>query len=189
MAIKQQNTIDENGTAQANPRVGVGFAVTVAAFDAPQAIKNVSNFVCTGLNDQATINNAINSIAQPTGIVVLSAGNFNCNAPVHTRKGISLLGAGRQTRLIAKFGDGTGVIIHNGTTRDNVQVSNLAIFGEGRDIHGILWNTGDSGFDEGPWPDANPLSYIDIADVARSGVSISGDSNRDIIGKRVRVLA
>lgn len=176
--------------AQANNAgSGAGFAVTVAASNAPQSMKDNADFVCNGNNDQATINSAMASIAQLGGVVALSPGNFNCKSPVKTRKRISLVGSGRSTRLIAKFGGYGAVIVADGTNEDKMEVANLAIIGEGNDTHGIQWHiTSSSGFDEGSPDSSNRIADVYISNVKRSGVYISGGSNRAIMVERVRVL-
>ena len=168
---------------------GAGFAVTVAASNAPQAMKNAADYVCNGSHDQATINTAIGSIAQQGGTVVLSPGNFNCKSPVKTRKRVTLAGSGRATRLIAKFGGYGGVIVAAANNQDKMEVTNLAIIGEGNDTNGILWQiTRDAGFDEGSPDAANRISDVYISNVKRNGISVTGGANRALMVERVRVL-
>jgi hypothetical protein len=51
--------------------------------------------VCTGIADEATINNAISDLATPGGVVRLSEGSFNLNSPILlNRSSVSLLGQG-----------------------------------------------------------------------------------------------
>lgn len=173
---------------QAAP-TGGGFATTVAAVNAPQSMKDVADFVCNGSNDQNTINAAINSMVPLGGVVLLSPGNFNCFAPVRTRKRTSLVGSGRATRLVAKSDAMIAVISSRTTAEDKMEVAHLAIIGEGRFTNGISWNiTSNVGFDEGSPDASNRISDVYVSNVGRSGISLSGGRNRGPMVQRVRVL-
>jgi len=166
--------------------------VSVAASNAPQAMKSAADFVCSGSNDHVQINQAIERVSAPGsvgGVVSLSPGTFNCGAPVRTQKRVTLAGAGWATRLVAKFGGFGGVIVADSDHEDKMTVAHLAIIGEGRDTNGILWNiTSNAGFDEGSPDASNHISDVYVSNVRRSGIVISGPRNRGCMVERARVL-
>jgi Right handed beta helix region len=111
--------------AMASPGTGSRpMRITVAAKDAPAYIKAEANYVCTGTNDQTTINAAIAEAAtgpiagsseRALNAVELSGGYFYCSGAILLRSGVDVMGAGpfasvlRAVNLTAATGAGSRV--------------------------------------------------------------------------------
>lgn len=80
--------VDENGGLFTAP--GASGTVLVAASDAPDIIKAAAQYVCTGVNDQLIINEAINTVGE--GEVRLSGGNFYLTGDIIPKDRIVLYG-------------------------------------------------------------------------------------------------
>ena len=135
----------------------------VAASDARQDAKDGAHFVCTGTDDQNTINQAIGELGELGGLVRLTAGTFNCSGAVRLNRRVSLLGTGRASILKAigtwQGFDGSdfgGVIEPADAGTDKTLVGFLAINGNrysGGDTCGIYYNINSKAeFDQGPDP-------------------------------------
>lgn len=158
---------------------GEVFSITVAANDAPTAVKDAADYVCDGTADQVQINAAIVAAAgsgvatgdsdAPTnmyGRVLLSAGQFKIESPILMKTGVHLQGAGPLTRLQAVgldvstddagSGVGAAVIKLLDNTVHVTHVSDLWIngnYGSGGSCHGIHYaNGGDTSY----YPDFSP---------------------------------
>ena len=137
--------------ASATPGVGSRpMRITVASKDAPAYIRAEANYVCTGTNDQNTINAAIAEAAtgpiagsseRALNAVELSGGQYNCSGSVLLRSGVDVLGAGpfasilRAVNLTAASGAGTRVGL--------VKLFDLNTHGCG--IHGMTLEGGGAG--------------------------------------------
>lgn len=113
---------------------------TVAASNSSTAVKASADYVCDGVNDEATINSAINSLGVVGGRVVLLEGTFNIDMDATSFKSIvmpsniTLEGQGNSTILKAPTGGATGnmkFILNSDTTNgnSNIVVRNLMIDG------------------------------------------------------------
>lgn len=155
-------------------------------------MKDAADYVCSGSNDQATINDAVQA-AYPGasglgGVVQLSPGTFNCSGAVKLRRRTSLLGAGRATILSASSGWGGGVIepFDNGT--DKVSVGFLAIDGNYQNVHGIYFNVTDNGsFDDGSPDAANFFTDLYIYAPGLDGIRFEGSRMRAANVSKIRV--
>ncbi|MBW2638459.1 MAG: right-handed parallel beta-helix repeat-containing protein [Deltaproteobacteria bacterium] len=111
----------------------------VAASDATAKVKQYADYVCTGSNDDVTIEEAINSLPASGGRVVLSEGNFVLSSSIDISKSsVSLEGSGAGTVIkgaidtsYIKIGYGCG----------DIKISNLKLVGSdqtsGRGIEAI----------------------------------------------------
>ena len=175
----------------AQPGAGTCFSILVAASNAPQAMKDVADYVCSGTSDQSQINAAVNEANQNDnlgGVVTLSPGTFTCNGPIFMRKRVSLVGAGRATRIVSAAAYG-GVIRTATNAEDKINIAHLAIHGQGQNNDGILLNaTSNAGFDEGSPDAANHVSDVYISNVGKSGIVVTGSRARATMITRVRVL-
>lgn len=86
--MTQPVAVDENGGLWT--AAGASGTVLVAASDAPDIIKAAAQYVCTGVNDQFTINAAIQAVGK--GEVRLSGGNYNITAEITLIDDITLTG-------------------------------------------------------------------------------------------------
>lgn len=124
--------------------------ITVAAKDAPAYIKNDANYVCTGTNDQNTINAAIAEAAtgpiagsseRALNAVELSGGQYYCSGAILLRSGVDVAGAGafasvlRAVNLTTASGAGSRVGL--------VKLFDLNTHGCG--IHGFTLEGGGAG--------------------------------------------
>ncbi|WP_117212236.1 right-handed parallel beta-helix repeat-containing protein [Allorhizocola rhizosphaerae] len=102
------------GAAQAGPGVGSRpLRITVAAKDAPAYIKAEANYVCTGTNDQNTINAAIAEAAtgpvagsseRALNAVELSGGQYYCSGSILLQSGVDVAGAGMFASVLRAVG-------------------------------------------------------------------------------------
>jgi len=181
----------QSGAAQA-AGPSSGFAITVAANSAPQSLKDVADFVCNGVNDQVTIQQAIDSIQSKSngsplgGTVVLSPGSFWCSGPIKLRERIELVGSGRATIINANQSFAGAVVQILETER--TAVSNLAIHGGQNSVHGILINVKNRPAVR-HHPDAtNYIDNVYIYNVGKHGVYLTGNQCRASILSRIRVF-
>jgi hypothetical protein len=109
--------------------IAAGNTIVVAASGASAKIKAGADYVCTGTNDQNTINSAISSVASAGGTVRLSAGTFTISAPVTiTASSISLEGTGVSTKLNVPEGTDISYAIEiTGTGTVEVKIRKLYI--------------------------------------------------------------
>ena len=108
--------------------------VLVAASDATDKVKQYADFVCTGSNDDATIESAIDSLPTSGGRVVLSEGTFTFGSSLNIMKSnITLEGSGFAT-LIQGAISGNYILVGDGSTAlSNIKICNLRINGGGLD--------------------------------------------------------
>jgi hypothetical protein len=167
------------------------FAQLVASSEAPQSMKDAADFVCTGTNDQRTINQALVAASPGAnglgGAVALSPGRFNCSAAVKVRRRTALVGSGRASIIRATRSWSGGLIeaATNGT--DKVTVSNLGLDGEYTSVHGIYFNITTQDFDDGSPDAANYITDVYIHATGGNGVHITGSRARAGCVTRVRV--
>ncbi len=164
----------------------------VAAANAPQSMRDVADYVCSGSNDQATINEALQSTYPDTnglgGVVQLSPGTFNCSGSVRMRRRTSLIGAGRASILKATTGWGGGIIETFDAGTDKVSVAFLGIDGDYKNVHGIHFNVTDDGsFDDGSPDAANFLTDVYIHAPGLDGVRFEGGRMRAANVSKVRI--
>jgi len=165
-----------------------GFATRVASSEAPQAMQDAADFVCTGNADQITINQAINAQSGLGGVVTLSPGRFYCTGPVRVRSKTMLTGSGRASVLTATQSWSGALIQTNSSSVDKVTICNLALDGTNKDISGILLNvTSDANFEDGSPDAANYITDVYVYKVGRHGVHLTGSRNRAACLTRVRV--
>lgn len=175
-------------SGQASAAIGTsGFSVLVAASDAPQPMIDVADYVCTGNNDDQTINAAINSQKNLGGTVALSPGNFNCSGPVKVRSRIALVGSGRASviRAVSSWSGGLIEAFDSGT--DKISISNLGLHGQNKKLDGILLNVTQKNFDDYSPDAANYITDVYVYAMGGNGVHITGSRNRGACITRVRV--
>jgi hypothetical protein len=84
------------------------YSILIAALDAPQAIKNVADYVCDGAADEVEINNAIQNNyftmawGIPTITIKLSEGTFFISNSINVDKNASIIGAGNNRTFLVK---------------------------------------------------------------------------------------
>ena len=165
-----------------------GFATLVAASNAPQSMKDAADYVCSGSNDQSTINEAINSQTSIGGVVALSPGRFNCSGAIKVRSRIALVGSGRASVIRATSSWSGAMIEAFNTSTDKVTISDLALDGEYKDVNGILLNvTRKDNFEDGSPDAANYITDVYIHAVRGNGLHLTGRHNRGYCVTRVRV--
>ena len=184
-------------TPQPNGAADHFSGIIVAAADASAVEKDGAHFVCSGTNDHAIINQAINSLGDIGGLVRLTAGTYNCAGAIKLNRRISLIGVGRGTKLKAigtwAAYDGVaqgGVIEPADSGIDKTLVGFLTIDGnrwDGGDTRGIYYNINSKDdFDEGP--DAGHyFTDIYIYRTQRHGFHITGSHMRATKATRLRV--
>jgi hypothetical protein len=154
--------------------------VVVASADAPGDVKSAAQFVCTGTNDEAKINSAINVAAalvsrnptspggaQQQGRVVLTGGRFNIDNPILMQTGVWLQGQGFLTEVRARANNGAGVIKLAQVDAHLCTVSHMWINGNsvaGGTCNGIDFDMTASG-DTDEYPATDPDAYHLITDV------------------------
>jgi len=121
--------------------------VFVAASDARSEVKSLADFVCTGSNDDVTIEQAINSLPAAGGRVVLSEGNFILGSSIDILKNnVTLEGQGAGTVIKGAIGT-SYIIVGNGSTAlSNIKIANLAIDGTGQTSGNGIYFYGGSGY-------------------------------------------
>jgi len=165
-----------------------GFSVLVAASNAPQNMLDIADYVCTGGNDQDTINEAINSQSKLGGVVALSPGSFNCSGPVKVRSRVTLVGSGRSSVMRATTAWSGAMIEAYSTSTDKVTISDLGLDGEYKNVGGILLNvTTKNSFEDGSPDAANYITDVYIHAVRGNGLHMTGRHNRGYCITRVRV--
>jgi len=165
-----------------------GFSILVAASNSPQSMQDAADYVCTGNNDQNTINEAINSQANLGGVVALSPGSFRCSGPVKVRSRVALVGSGRASVLRAANAWSGAMIEAANTSTDKVTIADLALDGEYKNVTGILLNiTRKDNFEDGSPDAANYITDVYIHGVRGNGVHLTGRHNRGYCVTRVRV--
>ncbi|NLM29961.1 MAG: glycosyl hydrolase, partial [Methanomicrobiales archaeon] len=80
--------------------------ITVAASDSTSTVKAQADYVCSGSNDQAKIQSAINALPARGGIVQLSEGTFNCAGSILPKAHTTLKGKGDDKTFIRFTNDG-----------------------------------------------------------------------------------
>lgn len=104
--------------------------ITVAASDSLK--KDLADYVCDGTDDQEEINNAIASLPDTGGMVVLLEGTYNISASIKILKSnVTLIGCGWATKLFLVNGANCNVIeVGDGATAlENVTIARLQIDG------------------------------------------------------------
>jgi hypothetical protein len=161
-----------SGTALAwgNPSAASGAvgAVLVASNDAPQAVKDIADYVCDGTADNVEINNAItNATGQGgRGKVQLTGGRFFIASSIVMQTGVWLAGSGpitevRAINISATVGSGTDPAIiklidvntHLTYLSDMWLNGNASSGGTG---HGVYYESASSGDSHSAYPDTSP---------------------------------
>lgn len=104
--------------------------VLVVSSDAADSVKQAARAakavlgeriqICDGVSDQIEINKAIDTLPGSGGLVVLTAGGFNSDAPVEwTKDNVWLRGSGRGSTVL-NFSKNTGTMVTNWNTSINV---------------------------------------------------------------------
>jgi parallel beta-helix repeat protein len=119
-------------TAAAAPSKPLECTVFVAASDARSEVKALADYVCTGTNDDVTIEQAFAALPAAGGRVKLSEGTFTFNSSLDILKSnVSLEGSGPGTKLFLANGANVSVIVvgNGATTLSNIKICNLLIDG------------------------------------------------------------
>ncbi|MEK3717698.1 phage tail-collar fiber domain-containing protein [Paenibacillus sp. FSL R7-0333] len=103
----------------------------VAASNSTQEGKDGADFVCSGENDQISINAAIAALPANGGGITLLEGSYNITSPVKINKNnVSIRGNGSGTELkrvwVEKYFDGMLIVAANGCTIENLQINGMA---------------------------------------------------------------
>jgi hypothetical protein len=116
---------------------GLRFATkVVAAHDSLDTAKNHADYVCTGTNDQATINTAIQALPLTGGKVLLMEGHYMCQAnlsvtgaEIALRNGVCLegMGAGTIIQFINGFTSVATAWLVGGISLSQPSIRNLAL--------------------------------------------------------------
>ena len=105
----------------------------VAAYNSSTAEKNLADFVCDGVSDQAEVNAAINTASTLTaggGTVLMLSGQYTIDNTIFVNSNTTLKGVGYATKILAHANLGTMYLIQtNGTTANNITISDLQIDG------------------------------------------------------------
>jgi parallel beta-helix repeat protein len=118
--------------AAAAPAKPLEATVFVAASDARSEVKDMADFICTGTNDDITIENAISLLPAAGGKVKLSEGTFTLGSSIDILKSnVSLEGSGPGTKIFLANGANTHVIVvgNGATALSNIKICNLLIDG------------------------------------------------------------
>jgi parallel beta-helix repeat protein len=128
------------GFPTAAPSKPLEDTIFVAASDARPEVKALADFVCTGTNDDVTIENAINALPAAGGKVKLSEGTFILGSSIDIlRSNVTLEGSGPGTKLFLANGANTDVItVGNGSlSLSKIKISNLSIDGNKANQDGL----------------------------------------------------
>ena len=189
----------DSASAQVTAQIAGSFSVLIAASNAPQDLKDIADFVCSGTDDQVQINQAINELipnrSDLGGTVQLSPGTFFISDKIRMRPRVSLIGSGRATILKAmsewqSHNDPSltgGVIEPNDLGIDKVHVASLAIDGNRKNIHGIFFNITQQLFDDGSPDAANAFTDLYIYRPGQDGIRFTGTRMRGSQLSRIRV--
>lgn len=130
----------QSAIEQLSQHINKGRSVTVivAAHNAKETTKISADFVCNGVDDQITIQRAIDSIKDSGGVVSLSEGVFNVNATqganwaghttaaaIRLYSNITLQGQGRST--VIRLGDRQDTSIRNTSVISNASFNETGI--------------------------------------------------------------
>lgn len=112
-------------------QTGRSVTYTVAASDALDIVKAQADYVCTGSDDQNTIQSALDALPDGGGWVSLSQGIFNLSASIDLSSNQILSGCGNSTILTTST---VGLIFlsavgGNGTEKTGIIISDLQIDG------------------------------------------------------------
>ncbi len=117
-------------------RQTINSVITVAASDAPEAVRNSADFVASAIGSQAAINAAIAALPASGGVIQLTEGTFTILHTDGTLGGINIdrsnvifQGRGNSTRLILADNQNTNVIRIIGDGLSNVTIRDLYING------------------------------------------------------------
>lgn len=189
-----------NAFAQVDAAIGGSFSILIAASDAPQEMKDVADIVCSGVNDQNEINQAIGRLTPSRrtslgGSIQLSPGNFYISNQIRMRPRVSLIGSGRSTILKAtgewnSRNDSNvmgGVIEANSLGIDKVHVASLAIDGNRQNVHGIFFHITEKYFDDGSPDAANSFTDLYIWRTGGDGIRFTGSRMRAAQLSRIRI--
>jgi len=115
-------------TAAAAPSKPAEATVFVAASDARPEVKALADYVCSGSNDDVTIEKAISALPAAGGRVVLSEGNYTLGSSIDILKSnVTLEGQGPGTVIKGAIGT-SYIIVGNGSTAlSNIRICNLKI--------------------------------------------------------------
>ncbi|WP_339311740.1 right-handed parallel beta-helix repeat-containing protein [Paenibacillus sp. FSL M7-0896] len=102
----------------------------VAASNSTHGGKDGADFICTGENDQTTINAAIAALPPKGGGITLLEGSYNISSPVQVNKNnVSIRGNGNGTELkrvwVEEYFDGVLIVAASGCTIENLQINGM----------------------------------------------------------------
>jgi hypothetical protein len=111
-----------------------GHSVIIAAVNSAETSKQKADFVCTGEGDQAIINQAIASLPEAGGSVLLLEGNYDIRREegklggiLIERSNVTLMGVGAATKLIQAPNQNTNVIRIIGEGVSHVTIRDLYV--------------------------------------------------------------
>lgn len=122
----------------------------VAPSTAPQEWKDAADYVCTGTNDQNTINTALTATAgNGPGGVQLMGGLYYIGGSIIMRRAQTLNGVGMLTELRATSSFQAAMIKNNADGDNMLTISNLLVNGNFLGVHGIQILNGSTSFPQG----------------------------------------
>jgi hypothetical protein len=167
--------------------IATGYTLVVAASNATTRVKSGADYVCSGTNDQTTINSAISALPANGGTILLSAGTFSIAAPISiTTSNISLEGTGVSTELSVPGGTNITYVI-SVTGQYTVEVKLRRFF-----IQGSYGDTsGDGIYIDTPWGSTDTqhtLEDIYITNCPNNGIHVpTGADTRVMLFNRIHV--
>jgi hypothetical protein len=175
-----------NGNA-GSVTIAAGQTLIVAAANATTKVKNGADYVCTGSNDQATINSAITALPAAGGLILFSAGTFNVSSAISiTSSNVSLEGTGVSTIFSVSAGSNiSSVISVTGTGTVEVKLRKFSIQGSSSDTFG------DGIYYDTPWSitdTQHTLEDVYITNCPNNGVHVAANADtRVLLFSRVHV--
>lgn len=158
--------------------------IVVASADAPASVKAAASFVCDGTADQVQVQSAIDLAAalqsrassQPAqavqqGLVLLTGGRFNFNAPAQMRTGVAVWGCGWLTEVRAVSLVGTALFRLASVQEHVTHLAHMWLNGNnsaGGSCNAVDYDmTGSSSTSE--YPGVNADSYHVVEDILQTG--------------------
>jgi parallel beta-helix repeat protein len=166
-------------TAAAAPAKPLEATVFVAASDARSEVKALADYVCTGANDDATIESAFAALPTAGGTVKLSEGTFTFGSSLDILKSnVSLEGSGPGTKIGGSIGTSYIKVGNGATALSNIKISNLRIDGTSQAAgHGIYFY-GASGY----LITSSVIENCWVKNCSESGIRLSYSNNNIITG-------
>ncbi|MNW34043.1 Pectate lyase superfamily protein [compost metagenome] len=160
--------------------LGRAATVVVAASNSSDKTKSSADYVCTGTDDQITINNAISELPVEGGKVLLMEGAYTVSNGIMQPNGVTLEGMGMSTIIRLRDLQSTNVsIIQNADTLNgniNIEVRNLLIDGnKANAISGVMYGVYYAFVSFGK------IENVRVLNMRSSGIHITNNSSDNIV--------